>query len=102
MFFDCMMSLFFYQNWERSSKPLQFPNDDDYLLEKICHFQKSRSGYISTLTRVINKLTEHINLNLDIDCIKQYENKLQNATKRSHKERKWNSKSPKFLYQAGI
>ena len=49
--------------------------------EKIRQFKKSRSGYVSTLTELINKLTEHINLNSDIDCIKQYEIKLQNAIK---------------------
>ena len=76
-----MMSLFSYQNRERSSKSLQFPNGDDYLQEKICQFKKSRSGYISTLTKVINKLTEHINLNFDIDCIKRCEIKLENAIK---------------------
>ena len=76
-----MMSLFSYQNRERSSKSLQFPNDDDYLQDKIRQFRKSRSGYVSTLTKVINKLTEHISLNSDIDCIKRYEIKLENAIK---------------------
>ena len=76
-----MMSLFSYQNRERSSKLLQFPNDDDYLQDKIRQFRKSRSGYVSTLTKVINKLTEHISLNSDIDCIKRYEIKLENAIK---------------------
>ena len=76
-----MMSLFSYQNRERSSKSLQFPNDDDYLQDKIRQFRKSRSGYVSTLTKVINKLTEHINLNSDIDCIKRCEIKLENAIK---------------------
>ena len=76
-----MMSLFSYHNRERSSKSLQFPNDDDYLQDKIRQFRKSRSGYVSTLTKVINKLTEHINLNSDIDCIKRYEIKLENAIK---------------------
>ena len=75
-----MMSLLFYQNRERSSK-CQFPNDDDYLQEKIRQFKKHRSGYVSTLTKVTNKLAEHINVNSDIDCIKQYEFKLQNASK---------------------
>ena len=76
-----MMSLFSYQNRERSSKSLQFPNDDDYLQDKIRQFRKSRSGYVSTLTKVINKLIEHISLNSDIDCIKRYEIKLENAIK---------------------
>ena len=49
--------------------------------EKIRQFKKSRSGYVSTLTKVINKLIEHINLNSDIDCTKRYEIKLQNAIK---------------------
>ena len=49
--------------------------------EKIRQFKKSRSGYASTLTKVINELTEHINLNSDIDCIKRCEIKLQNAIK---------------------
>ena len=55
-----MMSLLSYQNRERFSKSLQFPNDDDYLQEEIRQFKKSRSGYVSALTNVINKLTEHI------------------------------------------
>ena len=76
-----MMSLFSYQNRERSSKSLQFPNDDDYLQDKIRQFRKSRSGYVSTLTKVINKLTEHTSLNSDIDCIKRYKIKLENAIK---------------------
>ena len=61
------MNQLFYQNQERSSKSLQFSNDDDYLQEKIRQFKKSRSGYVSTLIKVINKLTENINLNSDID-----------------------------------
>ena len=76
-----MMSLFSHQNRERSSKSLQFPNDDDYLQEKIRQFRKSRLGYVSTLTKVINKLKEHINLNSDIDCIKRCEIKLRIAIK---------------------
>ena len=75
------MTLFSYQNQELSSKSLQFPNDNNYLREKIRQFKKSRSGYISTLTKVIDKLTNHINLNSNIDCIKRYESKLQNAIK---------------------
>ena len=64
------MSLFSYQCQERSCKSLQ--NDNDYLEEKICQFKKSKSGYISTLTRVINKPPDYINLNSDINVIKRY------------------------------
>ena len=74
-----MISLFSYQYQERSSKSLQ--KDDDYLEEKICQFKKSKSGYVSTLTRVINKPPDYINLNSDINVIKRYETKLQNAIK---------------------
>ena len=52
-----------------------------YLQEKIRQFKKNKSGYFSTLTKVINKLRGHVNLNSDIDCIKRYENKLQSAIK---------------------
>ena len=76
-----MVSLFSYQYQEHSSKSLQFPNDDDYFEEKICQFKKSKSGYVSTLTRVINKPPDYINLNSDINVIKQYKTKLQNAIK---------------------
>ena len=74
-----MISLFSYQYQERSSKSLQ--KDDDYLEEKICQFKKSKSGYVSTLTRVINKPPDYINLNSDINVIKRYKTKLQNAIK---------------------
>ena len=76
-----MMNLFSYQNLECSSKLLQFPNDHKYLQEKIRQFKQSRSGCVSTLTKVVNKLTEHINLNSGIDWIKRSENKLQNPIK---------------------
>ena len=75
------MSLFSYQNRERSSKLLQFPNDDNYLQKKLRQFKKSSSGCVSTLSKVINKLTKHINSNSDIDCIKRYESRLKNAIK---------------------
>ena len=73
-----MISLFSYQYQERSSKSLQ---KDDDLEEKICQFKKSKSGYVSTLTRVINKPPDYINLNSDINVIKRYKTKLQNAIK---------------------
>ena len=67
------------ENPERSSKSLNFPKDNDYVNERIGSLKKSRSGYVSALTRVINKLTEHINLNSDVKEIQRYEFKLQNA-----------------------
>ena len=73
------MSFLSSENPKRSSKSLKFPKDNDYLNEKIRSLKKSRSGYVSAMTRVINKLTEHINLNSDVKEIQHYEFKLQNA-----------------------
>ena len=39
---------------------------------------KSKSGYVSTIRRVINKLTEHINSNSNVKEIQCYQCKLQN------------------------
>ena len=89
------MSLLSYQNQERSSKSLQFPNDDDYFKQRI------RLWYVSTLIEVFNELTEHINLNSDIDYIKQYEINLRSAimlyiTTKFKEVKKQNSKTANF------
>ena len=73
------MSFLSSENPKRSSQSLKFPKDNDYLNEKIRSLKKSRSGYVSAMTRVINKLTEQINLNSDVKEIQRYEFKLQNA-----------------------
>ena len=73
------MSFLSLENPKCCSKSLKFPNDNDYLNEKIWSLKKSRSGYVSSMTRVINKLTEQINLNSDVKEIQRYEFKLQNA-----------------------
>ena len=98
------MSLLSYQNQERSSKSLQFPNDDDYFKEKI------RLWYVSTWIEVFNELTEHINLNSDKDYIKQYEINLRSAItlyittkfKEVEKHKKEIRKPLTFLYWPGI
>lgn len=59
------MNLLSLQNSECSSKSLKFPNDNDKINEKIWSLKKSRPEYVSPMARVINKLTEHINLNSD-------------------------------------
>ena len=73
------MSFLSSENPKSCSKSFKFPKDNDYLNEKIRSLRKSRSGYVSAMTRVINKLTEQINLNSDVKEIQRYEFKLQNA-----------------------
>ena len=73
------MSFLSSENLKRSSKSLKFPKDNDFLNGKIRSLKRSRSGYVSAMTRVINKLSEQINLNSDIKEIQCYEFKLQNA-----------------------
>ena len=73
------MSFLKSENPKRSSKSLKFPKDNDYLNEKMLSLKKSRPEFVSTMTRVINKLTEHIDLNSDGKEIQSYEFKLQTA-----------------------
>ena len=73
------MSFLKSENPKRSSKSLKFPKDNDYLNEKMMSLKKSRPEFVSTMTRVINKLTEHIDLNSDGKEIQSYEFKLQTA-----------------------
>ena len=73
------MSLLTLENPEHSSKSLKFPKDNDYINKKIWSLKKSRSGHVSAMTRVINKLREHLNLNSDVKEIQGFERKLQNA-----------------------
>ena len=73
------MSFLSSENPKCSNKLLKVPKDNDCLNEKIWSLKKSKSGYVSAMTRVINKLTEHINLNSDVKEIQHYEFKLQNT-----------------------
>ena len=73
------MSFLSSENPKSCSKSFKFPKENDYLNEKIWSLRKSRSGYVSAMTRIINKLTEQINLNSDVKEIQCYEFKLQNA-----------------------
>ena len=73
------MSFLSSENPKSCSKSFKFPKENDYLNEKIWSLRKSRSGYVSAMTRIINKLTEQINLNSDVKEIQRYEFKLQNA-----------------------
>ena len=52
------MSFLSLENPKGSSKPLKVPKDNDYVNKKIWSLKKNRSGYVSAMTRVINKLTE--------------------------------------------
>ena len=74
------MSFLSSENPKCSSKSFKFPKNNDYLNEKIRSLKKSRSGYVSAITRVINKLIDRINLSLDVKEIQRYEFKLQSAT----------------------
>ena len=58
---------------------VKVPKGNDYVTEKIQSLKKCRSGYVSALTRVINNLTEHINLISDVKEIQRYDFKLQNT-----------------------
>ena len=73
------MSFLSLENPKRTNKQLKVPKDNDYVNEKIRSLKKSRSGYVSAMTRVINILTEHINLNSNVKEIQRYEFKLQSA-----------------------
>ena len=44
----------------RNSKSRQFPRGSSYLNEKILSLKKSRKGYCSQLTKVINKVNQVI------------------------------------------
>ena len=72
----CIMSFLSSENPKCSSKSLKFPKNNDYLNEKMRSLKKSRSGYVSAITRAINKLIDHINLNSDVKEIQRYEFKL--------------------------
>ena len=73
------MSFLSSENPKRSSKSLKFKGQ--WLrLWKNTVINKSRSGCVSAITRAINKVTEHVNLNSDAKEIQRiYEFKLQNA-----------------------
>ena len=102
------MSYLSSENPKSCSKSFKFPKENDYLNEKIRSLRKSRSGYVSAMTRIINKLTEQINLNSDVKEIQRYEFNLQNAIQNIHdiygqvtrgrNRRKGTRKRFKFLY----
>ena len=73
------MGLLTLENPERCSNSLKFSKNNDYVNGKLRLLKKSRSGYVSAMTSVINKLREHINLSSDIKEIQRYGFKLQNA-----------------------
>ena len=58
------MSFLSSENPKRSSKSLEFKGQWLRLWQNTV-INKSRSGCVSAITRAINKVTEHVNLNSD-------------------------------------
>ena len=59
----------------------QFSDEDGYLREKVLLVNNKRLAYVSTLTKIVNKITKYIIENSDVFKLQKYKSNLENTIK---------------------
>ena len=59
----------------------QFSDEDGYLREKVLLVNHKRLAYVSTLTKIVNKITKYIIENSDVFKLQKYKSNLENTIK---------------------
>ena len=59
----------------------QFSDEDAYLREKVLLVNNKRLAYVSTLTKIVNKITKYIIENSDVFKLQKYKSNLENTIK---------------------
>ena len=82
-------SIFVFNKMSEADKPVksvrkqQFPNEEGQLLEQFLIYKNRRSGYVTELTKLINKIKTCLENN-DYSKLEDYDNRLEKIITKVH------------------